>query len=96
MLLCCGTVVDLLNISFRFQCYVGIFKGKNACIGYEGAFRAFGTIYMVDIFGRPMFVKSKESLFQRSIGYALSKYHAPVHGTTFYFKFLEHIVAACD
>ncbi|CAG7729921.1 unnamed protein product [Allacma fusca] len=65
---------------FDDDCYVSIFEGDKACIGFKGLFNRIGMRYMVDIEKQKMFVISKEVLFPVYTSMGLSRYYPELNG----------------
>ena len=57
-----------------------IFEGRKACIGYMLTFDLIGSKFLVDVKGRPMFLRSKDSHFNGQVMAAVSKFYPMLLG----------------
>ena len=57
-----------------------IFEGEKACIGYKTAFAFAGSVFMVDIRGRPLELRSLDTHFDGTGVTALSNFYPMIFG----------------
>ena len=61
------------------QCYLTIFEGDHACIGYEVLLDMLGVPNLIDVYGRNLALRSKEALFPVATNFAVSKFYVNLY-----------------